>query len=328
MKEMRKMEELISVIVPVYNVEKYLRRCVESILKQTYKKIEIVLVDDGSTDQSGEICNEYVKKDRRIHVIHKKNGGLSDARNAGLTVAQGEYVAFIDSDDFIHEDYVLRLYEILQEKHADIAVCHFEKGRKNEFTKTRSRKKEVQCFCAEQMLKAWHGKYKHIETMAWNKLYKRELFTENNIQYPVGYYNEDVQTTHLLVDKSQCICLTDERLYYYFQRKESITGTLSQKKVEDNIFSQRKRQNFFKQKGYAEAYERLSIKLQKYFMLTFCLLREQESGKLKKELIEQFKGGYEIVCAYKSTSMKDRILFALFNKYYKVFEKIFNLNYS
>ena len=118
---------MISVIVPVYNVEKYLRQCLDSVLAQTYRELEIILVDDGSTDGSGAICDEYATRDSRIKVVHQQNGGLSSARNAGLDLATGEYVAFVDSDDYIHETMLELLYQALVENNADTVICNFER---------------------------------------------------------------------------------------------------------------------------------------------------------------------------------------------------------
>ena len=120
------MEDLISVVVPIYNVEKYLKTCIETIIKQTYKNIEIILVNDGSTDNSLQICNEFKEKEKRIKVINKKNGGLSDARNIGLKKAKGKYICFIDSDDFINEKYIEELHSLIIKNNAQIAICSFE----------------------------------------------------------------------------------------------------------------------------------------------------------------------------------------------------------
>ena len=120
-------EPLISVIVPVYNVEKYIAACVDSILAQTYTNLEILLVDDGSTDSSGALCDEYARRDVRVRVIHQENGGLSDARNTGMQSAQGTYFAFVDSDDFIAGDYIAYLYGMIEKHHAQIAVCGYQK---------------------------------------------------------------------------------------------------------------------------------------------------------------------------------------------------------
>ena len=119
------MEDVVSVIVPVYNVEQYIRKCIESILNQTYNKMEIILVDDGSTDNSGIICDEYSKRDKRIKVIHKINGGLSDARNAGLDICTGDYIVFVDSDDYIKNNMIEMLHKDILEKRADISVCSY-----------------------------------------------------------------------------------------------------------------------------------------------------------------------------------------------------------
>ena len=116
-------EELISVILPIYNVEKYLEKCLKSVINQTYKNLEIILVDDGSKDNSPQICDEYAVKDKRIVVIHKSNGGLSDARNAGIEIAKGKYIALIDSDDYVEKDYVQFLYQLIKENNAEMSIC-------------------------------------------------------------------------------------------------------------------------------------------------------------------------------------------------------------
>ena len=132
---------LVSIIVPVYNVEKYLERCLDSLINQTLKDIEIILVDDGSTDDSGNICDKYAKKDKRIKVIHKENGGLSDARNIGLSIANGRYLQFVDSDDFIHKQMIEILYNTIINNNADISICDFDKVYEN--TKIKYNTKEI-----------------------------------------------------------------------------------------------------------------------------------------------------------------------------------------
>ena len=119
------MKDLVSVIIPVYKVEKYLHRCVESILGQTYKNVEVILVDDGSPDNCGEMCDVFAKRDHRVRVIHKKNGGLSDARNAGIEIAKGKYLSFLDSDDWVHPKYIEKLYYLMMTTKSDIAACKF-----------------------------------------------------------------------------------------------------------------------------------------------------------------------------------------------------------
>lgn len=315
---------LISIVVPVYNVAPFLKRCLDSICSQTYDNLEIILVDDGSTDDSKDICDFYAEKDNRIRVIHKENGGLSDARNAGLEKAIGEFISFIDSDDFIRHDYIQILYELIVKENADISICNYIRGDKSEFPdKKEQAKKKIRTFDSKDMLENWHGKYKHQETVAWNKLYRRKLFVEYNIRYPKGYYNEDVQTTHLLVEKANKIVVTNEELYYYFKNPGSIMGTLSEKKVKDNIFSQKKRLKYFKDNNYVKAYERLFIKLLKYYMLTYCQLSMK--NKSKEKLLKNYNREYKKVFSFSTTLFWEKLLFFSFKYFYWIYECVFEI---
>lgn len=307
---------VISIIIPVYNVEKYLRRCLDSIVSQTWRNLEIILVDDGSTDNSGQICDEYVGKDRRIQVIHQENGGLSEARNTGIRAATADYIVFVDSDDYVGKQYVQRLAWILLRNNADIAVCGYYRGKRVAFPERR-RRGEIRSFDAKTMLKNWHGKYKHLETVSWNKLYKRSLFVENDIYYPAGYFYEDVQTTHLLIDKALKIVMTKEKLYYYYQGEDGITHTISEKKIKDCIDSQNKRLDFFKRNGYQAAYERLAIKRQKQYMLDY-LKSMQVKGldNVGAEMIDLFDESYRKVCGFEVLKMWERLVFFLFRHFH------------
>lgn len=310
---------LIGVIIPVYNVENYIERCINSVICQTYHNLEIILIDDGSTDNSGRICDEYAGKERRIHVIHQKNSGLSAARNVGIKVSSAEYIAFIDSDDYVSQWYIQRLTQILFKYDADMAICGYYQGKRKEFPEINRVRGKIHCFDSQTMLKNWHGKYKHVETSAWNKLYKKALFVEKNIYYPAGYFHEDVQTTHLLVDKAQKIVITDEKLYYYYERNGSIVQTLSEKRIEDCIYSQNRRLDFFKHKGYTEAYERMAIKRQKQYMLSY--LKSAPSAALynvSAEMIDLYNKSYKQVCRFKTIKMWECLLFFIFRHFYSV----------
>lgn len=308
--------ELVSVVIPVYNVEPYLGRCVDSIINQTYKNLEIILVDDGSTDNSGKICDDYQSLDERICVIHKSNGGLSDARNSGLYHATGKYIAFIDSDDFIEQDFISILYQAIIENDADISICDYIKGTKNYFPRQKGIRK-VSIFTSEQMLKQWHGEYKHVETMAWNKLYKRRLFIDNNILYPYGYYNEDVQTTHLVVEVANKIVIVNYNLYYYYQRKDSITGMWSNKKISDNINSQKVRLRFFKKNRYMNAYERLFIKYQKFYILAYFHSAKSMREKLAVGYLLNYKKKRDILHGANIQTWEHFLLWS-FKNYFKL----------
>lgn len=214
---------LISVIVPIYRVEKYLSQCVDSILNQTYKNLEVILVDDGSPDGCGQICDAYAAKDSRVRVIHKENGGLSDARNAGIDIARGDYLAFADSDDWLEPD----AYEAMlaaMERHGARLVCA---GRLDEDEETGE---STVGLCPEQesllpavplVRKIFH--WDHMDSAAWDKLYARELFDE--IRYPVGKIMEDVPTTYRLVLRAGGGVLLPKPVYHYRHRAGSITAS-------------------------------------------------------------------------------------------------------
>lgn len=214
---------MISVIVPVYNVERYIRQCVESILEQTYADLEIILVDDGSTDGSGSICDEYKLKDDRVVVIHKCNGGLSDARNAGLDIARGEYIGFVDSDDYIEPDMYEVLYKNCERYAADLAAARFVKfNTQGEVRKNFTENIEV--FSREEMLRLFIvGDRRYEITMSvWDRLYKRELISD--LRFPVGKCYEDIVFSTKVIEKSKINVYIDRALYHYRLREDSISG--------------------------------------------------------------------------------------------------------
>lgn len=225
------MEKLISIIVPVYNVEKYLERCVNSIINQTYKNIEIILVDDGSKDNSGKMCDELKQKDDRIKVIHKENGGLSDARNAGLKIATGEYIGFVDSDDYIKEDMFETMYNLSKNHNAEISIVSFYELYKEKVIGVRDSKK------LEELDKIGAIKELLIDTKiqsyAWNKLFKKELF--DGIEFPTNKNFEDIATTLLLFERANKIVLLEDPKYYYIRRDDSIVGTRNYKTYKDYL---------------------------------------------------------------------------------------------
>ncbi len=213
------MSELISVIIPVYKVEDYLEKCVESVINQTYSNLEIILVDDGSPDCCGEICDKYAEKDRRIKVIHKENGGLSDARNAGMKIATGEYFAFIDSDDWVESGYFDALYRLLKDNDADlsaISLCSV-----NEEGKEIGRHCDGETHLLDDTV-AMENMF-HRDGLPWcaqAKLYKRSLF--DGITYPRGILMEDKATTYKIFARCKTIVYSDIPLYKYLVRQGSI----------------------------------------------------------------------------------------------------------
>jgi len=226
------MNSLISVIVPIYNVEPYLSRCVDSILDQTYTNLEIILVNDGSPDNCGKICNEYALADPRIKVIHKENGGLSDARNVALDEMNGEYVTFIDSDDFVEPNYVEILYNLARKYNVQLSISNFlhyyeEKGAE----KANPQRIENSTLSSEKAVETMFYQDK-FETSAWGKLYKKELFG-NDIRYPKGLLYEDLPTTYKLILRAKEIAYTNQHTYYYRIRNDSIQwAPFNQKKLD------------------------------------------------------------------------------------------------
>lgn len=212
---------LISVIVPIYNVEKYLEQCIESIMNQTYENLEIILVDDGATDNCPQICDKYADTDKRIKVIHKSNGGLSDARNVGLKIASGEYIGFVDSDDFIEPTMYEKLISGCLTHQVQIATC----GRRNVDENGDSINEmftisDVTTFTTKEVINGiitWNK----FDVASWDKIYKRDLFKDE--QFPVGMYSEDLVIIPSIIKKCNKVVHVAEALYCYRQRLGSIT---------------------------------------------------------------------------------------------------------
>ena len=213
-----KKTEKISVIVPIYNVEKYLNRCIDSIINQTYENLEIILVDDGSPDDCGKICDEYAKLDKRIKVIHKKNGGLSDARNAGIDVSKGKYLTFIDSDDYIDLDYVEFLYNLIKKFKTKMSICIERIYYENGTILSKENDREVVLNQKEVLEKMLYQDEINVST--WAKMYDRSLFKK--IKFPKGKIFEDAFTTYKLVMECDKVAVNVKCKYNYMIRKGSI----------------------------------------------------------------------------------------------------------
>ena len=218
-------EKLISVIIPIYKTEKYLCRCVDSIIQQTHRNLEIILVDDGSPDGSGKICDQYAQQDSRIKVIHKKNGGLSDARNKGIESSAGEYLCFVDSDDYVSQYFCQLLYELCEKYQTRIACCEFAHVLNDSFfqNETKYDLANVELWQRRRVFEIMassrnqHG----LITIACNKMYSRELF--DNVRYPEGKLHEDEGTTYKLLYLCEKVAYIPAKLYAYFQTSSSIT---------------------------------------------------------------------------------------------------------
>lgn len=237
------MKEKISIIIPVYNVAHYLPRCMESVINQTYTNLEIILVDDGSIDESGKICDTYAQKDKRIKVIHKKNGGLSDARNKGLKIATGRYIGFVDSDDYIDKDMYELLYKIIYAYNADIAECRIRDIWDEEDIK-KSNKSDTEIIEQFDTLSALEELIlsRKFKVNVYNKIYKRELL--NGIEFPFKKINEDEFWTYKIFAKAEKIICCDTYKYYHTHRKHSITQSYDYQGNMDKFYALTERLDF------------------------------------------------------------------------------------
>ena len=246
----------ISIIVPVYNVELYLHRCIDSILAQTFTDFELILVDDGSPDNCGKICDEYAEKDNRIHVIHKANGGLSDARNAGIDWAfansNSEWITFIDSDDWIHPKYLESLYNAVKETGCEISICGYEETTGDNPIVDECRLQSVivntEDFFCEHNVNA---------VIACAKLYKKELFRE--IRYPVGKLHEDEFTTYKLLFQYENCAFVKQPLYSYFINNAGITKVGWTARRLDAFDAYDEQLKFFYNNKYNKALNRVAV---------------------------------------------------------------------
>lgn len=257
-------KELISVIVPVYNVENYLERCICSIVNQSYSNIEIILVNDGSTDSSLDICFRYSLNDSKIKIVNQANGGLSAARNAGLGVSSGKYIVFIDSDDHVNVDYIAVLYKCISEKKCDVAICDYscvydDKLSSKYLEKYIDYESEYKVLDNTTVIKNYLMFNNSINVVSWNKMYRSSVIKNNGILFPVGKIHEDNFTTYKIFYYSNKIAYINSPLYFYTKRPDSIMGVGFSEKSLDMITAADETVDFVKDKlsqftAYAEVY--------------------------------------------------------------------------
>lgn len=213
------MKPLISIIVPIYNVEVYLAKCVDSILTQTYTNLEIILVNDGSSDSCGRLCDEYAKQDKRIKVIHKKNGGQSDARNVAIDIVTGEFISFIDSDDYVTDDYIMTLYSLIEKYKCKVSAASYATFVEGSIPKVVDEGYKEDCQVNIKAVEEMFYQEKY-DTAPWAKLYHVSLFA-TGIRYPKGIIYEDLATTYLLIFQSDEVAFCNRRIYNYLLREDS-----------------------------------------------------------------------------------------------------------
>lgn len=280
---------LISVIVPIYKVEKYLGNCIKSIQNQSYKNLEIILVDDGSPDSCPALCDKFAKVDERIKVIHKINGGLSDARNVGIDVATGDYITFVDSDDFLLENVIETLYCLSDKYNADFVMCKKMDCGDDDVIGTivpPNDSSNIEVFEGHEKMVAYL-ETNQIETTAWKKLYKRYLF--DNLRFPKGKLHEDAFTTYKLVDIASKIVVTDKVGYVYRNNPRSIMNSGFSLKRLHSIEAKQEQLKFIEKK-YPELRKFACAEV--IYACNFCLKEMAKKNFFEKDVEKMIQGLY------------------------------------
>ncbi len=298
------MNHLITVIVPVYKVEQFLCRCVDSILSQSFGNLEVILVDDGSPDSCGRICDDYAKIDNRITVIHKENGGLSDARNSGLDICNGEFIAFIDSDDWIAKNYLEILYENLIKTKSDISVCNFLRLSEEDHLGDCSSNELIELTNIEALEKLNRELNAQLVT-AWGKLIKKTLF--NDLKFPLGKLHEDVFITYKLIHRAGKLCYSSKELYFYWQRENSIMGQITNRNRLDLIEAKIEQSAYYDQMGLPDLRVKnllTTLTLLERFTTSSSQFTDSDQKNL---LINEYKNSIHAVLGKENLSQKLRI---------------------
>ena len=287
---------MISVILPIYNVEEQLSRGIESILNQTYMDFELLLINDGSTDSSLQICKDYARKDSRVVVIDQVNQGVSAARNTGIENAKGNWIAFVDPDDYIHPNYLRRLVNVVNETGAEIAVCHYHIVHEEYDAFTQIAETEPVVMTGFESLKNFFGSDYTRNICPWGKLVKKEL--HEGLVYPVGRVQEDAHITYKLFARAKKVSYIDEYLYHYYQRKNSIMNHPAEDKFlsrrNDALHAQDEMIEFFRDEMYHVYYGKV-IALKTYTLANAC---------------------YQLKAIYKD-SLEFKKYYALYKAFYK-----------
>lgn len=308
----------VSVIVPVYNVENYIEKCLNTLVNQTIQDIEIIIVNDGSTDNSKNVIEKFIKKyPEKIVYLEKENGGLSDARNYGLSYAKGEYIAFLDSDDYVELDMYEGMYEVAKKENSDMVECDF-------IWEYPNKKKQ-------DIGKIYNGKHEMLEkvrVVAWNKLIKRQILNDTQILFPKGYRYEDVEFTYKLIPYLNKVSFFKKPCIHYVQRENSISNSQNERTREifnvlDNVI------NFYKEKNFYDEYkEELEYVYTRYLLCSSLLrmvkiknkeVRRNILNETWKNLNTNFPNWKKNKILTKNTSSKDKYMKSVNKFTYKIY---------
>lgn len=310
-------KEKVSIITAVYKAEKFLKRCVDSILSQTYQNIELLLIDDGSPDNCPQMCDEYAKQDSRIKVVHQENGGVSSAWNAGLNHATGDYIAFVDSDDWVEPTYIEKLYETLQQHNADIAICCNDVVDDNTSYADKNFLNLATFYPSSECLKVFLAK-KRWRHAVWAKLYRKDIF--NHLRYPENI--KCVEDSYMICDLCRQvkngIATTDQVLYHYVIQGNSVSRTISEKRFD---WVRAKRHILDQLNPHDDVYPYAVQDLFIAYKSTYCLFKRGKRKDLIRELNAWLKEDYKKYVKYMKGMKR------LKNFVFRYFRLIFNLGY-
>lgn len=278
-------EGMVSIIIPIFRVEKYINTCVQSVVMQSYENIEIILVDDGSDDHCPHICDQWMEKDKRIKVVHKKNGGLAEARNYGLDLANGEYIVFVDGDDYIHKDMIKFMVDTSNKYSANMVCCNFQKVCDDKISKKMPIIKEyaVKQYDCVQALENLND----IMVISCAKIYKKDPI--NNLRFPVGRLHEDEFMIHKFIYYCGKIVKLDAPLYYYFQREDSIVHSIKKKNIEDAMDAYEERLKFLDEHKLEETKSQIFKGIFEYVVATYNQVDCNDDKELKNYIQNRYK---------------------------------------
>lgn len=290
-----KNKELISVIVTAYNIKDYLPRCLDSLLKQTYGNLEVIVVDDGSTDGTADICDEYVAKNERICVIHKENGGPSSARNAGLAIAHGEYIGYVDGDDWTEPEMYEQMLAACIANRAEIAICTYRQVGKGGFNTTPTG--NVLALSCEEALEIYisgHPQY-HIYHSVWSKLFKREIIRD--ITFREGRKSEDIMyTTQAMTKASKCVFLDTPYYNYMMDREDSIMNTKpGERRFGDEIPFWKEQASYLAKQGFKELERKSLYQFYRKMLFYYVDFRQRKMKDAAGELAALLKGEKNLI---------------------------------
>lgn len=315
------MEELISVIIPVYNVQMFLKKCVESVINQSYSNIEIILVDDGSTDGSGMLCDSLAVLDSRIRVFHQENKGLSAARNIGIEISIGKYIMFIDSDDYIHKQMISIMYYALKRDHTKLVFCNYQYSKEDNNLGDLAGGQDF-LLSQRQVIEMYFDKQYYVEVVvAWNKLYEKSLFKD--LRYPEGRLHEDEYIVFQLLNQVSQVGYVNKTLYHYRLRDGSIMNMMCEKSMIDQLDAFRTNINYMKTSGLTDFLVKETGWYLDHIILYFRQLIKCDTMH-RIYLLNNFREYYNILDR-RAFTYKKRIKYRLFLSFPSSFGWLYNI---